>query len=156
MTSTTIALPESMKNLGPGMPTQHLKPNVHPLSYPATAPPADPAAMRGTGYRLQSPGSFNNGPLASVSTATASTPGFGATGTSAGGLRTAPPSYPPPVTYQETPPQLQPTASPQTPVSIQAMSHGYNNHPLSGPAKNPLTPIGASAGEATVTYPMGR
>ncbi len=157
MSSTTISLPHSMQgNLGSGITPEMTpqRPSLMNIPVPqSAAPPADPAAVRGNGYRLSS--SPRTSRLANMNPSALHAINVGSPqvqGPNAGAA-----TYPPQAVYQETlPPTNVDVNAAQRPASVQAVSQGYSNHQLSTRADSRISPIGTSAGAATVTYPHGK
>jgi hypothetical protein len=159
LNATTILLPQSMQNLGPGMPVSPagqtpVKERTIPMfstpqaNHPQAANQPVPtesrlaSAMSGnavsTGYRLsQTPA---NGSDISIKSPVSVNIGISANS----------PNYPPRKTYvEQATPHVEASNSNAAPT--QNMIQGYSSHPLAAAPTNPITPISAN-NQATVTY----
>jgi hypothetical protein len=156
MTSTTIALPASMRNLGPGMTAAPQVPNAAARTLPNYRAPA-------TGQNeAAGPSAMNQSRLNAPPTATrldgirsAPFPSMSRPTMSHSSLSGAAQSYPPPKVIQESPQQAQLSNSqpgPTTANSVQSSTLGYNHHPLATPSANSIAPIGDPTA-ASVSYP---
>jgi hypothetical protein len=160
MTSTTISIPQSMQgNLGSGTspgvlpqrPAAVNLPTPQSAVLPATV---DPSATRGSGHRLSStlprPTRMANMTPSALHASAGSPLGSGSNGDAA--LRQTTQMDQATTTMSD-----RTNSTPiQSPASVQAISQGYGNHPLSTPSASGLAPIGSSAGPAQVTYPHGK
>jgi len=165
MNATTIMLPNSMQNLGPGMPVQQ-------QGQPATAMERmGPMLNTPVGTNPQTSNTSNGGAESRLAAVAAGNtvpsgyrlsqaprgglkPGIGALNSGSTGLNASTQKFPPPVEYQQTPgqPAFGLNAANH---SAQESFQGYNNHPLASPAHNPITPIGGTpngTNAATVQY----